>query len=115
MSVFFSSRRPHTRCALVAGVQTCALPILLGDNSREAAMASLSAARQGHYADFYTGLFDNGRPDRANIIAAVREAGMNEVETGRDLKSAALRTELENNLELGRALGLSGKIGRAHV
>src|SRR3546814_8255277 len=26
---FFSSRRRHTRCALVTGVQTCALPILL--------------------------------------------------------------------------------------
>src|SRR3546814_3359037 len=27
--VFFSSRRRHTRCALVTGVQTCALPIYL--------------------------------------------------------------------------------------
>src|SRR3546814_2532292 len=27
MFVFFSSRRRHTRCALVTGVQTCALPI----------------------------------------------------------------------------------------
>src|SRR3546814_6259396 len=27
---FFSSRRRHTRCALVTGVQTCALPICLG-------------------------------------------------------------------------------------
>src|SRR3546814_15781908 len=26
----FSSRRRHTRCALVTGVQTCALPILVG-------------------------------------------------------------------------------------
>src|SRR3546814_5918832 len=26
---FFSSRRRHTRCALVTGVQTCALPISL--------------------------------------------------------------------------------------
>src|SRR3546814_9031748 len=26
-SVFFSSRRRHTSCALVTGVQTCALPI----------------------------------------------------------------------------------------
>src|SRR3546814_14722160 len=26
---FFSSRRRHTRCALVTGVQTCALPIFL--------------------------------------------------------------------------------------
>src|SRR3546814_1892206 len=28
---FFSSRRRHTRCALVTGVQTCALPIPLRD------------------------------------------------------------------------------------
>src|SRR3546814_18437242 len=27
VSFFFSSRRRHTRCALVTGVQTCALPI----------------------------------------------------------------------------------------
>src|SRR3546814_2725362 len=26
---FFSSRRRHTRCALVTGVQTCALPIFM--------------------------------------------------------------------------------------
>src|SRR3546814_10562225 len=30
---FFSSRRRHTRCALVTGVQTCALPILSGNAS----------------------------------------------------------------------------------
>src|SRR3546814_6565064 len=29
MLFFFSSRRRHTRCALVTGVQTCALPIYL--------------------------------------------------------------------------------------
>src|SRR3546814_6617711 len=29
MCVFFSSRRRHTRCALVTGVQTCALPIFV--------------------------------------------------------------------------------------
>src|SRR3546814_3469426 len=29
---FFSSRRRHTRCALVTGVQTCALPIYYLDN-----------------------------------------------------------------------------------
>src|SRR3546814_9167839 len=32
VSFFFSSRRRHTRCALVTGVQTCALPIYLLDN-----------------------------------------------------------------------------------
>src|SRR3546814_4440286 len=30
MQFFFSSRRRHTRCALVTGVQTCALPISPG-------------------------------------------------------------------------------------
>src|SRR3546814_2269366 len=32
MLFFFSSRRRHTRCALVTGVQTCALPIFLEDD-----------------------------------------------------------------------------------
>src|SRR3546814_14110100 len=32
---FFSSRRRHTRCALVTGVQTCALPIFgIGDDAQ---------------------------------------------------------------------------------
>src|SRR3546814_13118205 len=39
---FFSSRRRHTRCALVTGVQTCALPIFTieGDAELEAAVRS---------------------------------------------------------------------------
>src|SRR3546814_1516574 len=32
---FFSSRRRHTRCALVTGVQTCALPILRGGRDND--------------------------------------------------------------------------------
>src|SRR3546814_1850474 len=31
--IFFSSRRRHTRCALVTGVQTCALPISSPDRT----------------------------------------------------------------------------------
>src|SRR3546814_2963566 len=31
---FFASRRRHTRCALVTGVQTCALPISVEANER---------------------------------------------------------------------------------
>src|SRR3546814_4486260 len=41
---FFSSRRRHTRCALVTGVQTCALPICrvlgLGDEAIERGLAT---------------------------------------------------------------------------
>src|SRR3546814_5212352 len=44
---FFSSRRRHTRCALVTGVQTCALPIcytlLMGTVSTHAINQSVYA------------------------------------------------------------------------
>src|SRR3546814_19526734 len=50
---FFSSRRRHTRCALVTGVQTCALPIssalallvsgVAGEGARRRELAQLMA------------------------------------------------------------------------
>src|SRR6188472_4070029 len=43
---FFSSRRRHTRCETVTGVQTCALPISLrsASGSRSAGLVALSVA-----------------------------------------------------------------------
>src|SRR3546814_7114450 len=41
---FFSSRRRHTRCALVTGVQTCALPICV---LQRYVLGSYSARRLG--------------------------------------------------------------------
>src|SRR3546814_15375854 len=41
---FFSSRRRHTRCALVTGVQTCALPIFAAARG-EAEAARVDAAQ----------------------------------------------------------------------
>src|SRR3546814_15958101 len=37
---FFASRRRHTRCALVTGVQTCALPIFLSGERKIASDGS---------------------------------------------------------------------------
>src|SRR3546814_9821944 len=47
---FFSSRRRHTRCALVTGVQTCALPIFPQDiQARQAELLHLQGhLRKGH-------------------------------------------------------------------
>src|SRR3546814_17981483 len=42
---FFSSRRRHTRCALVTGVQTCALPISLNQLRPERDQAQTQAKR----------------------------------------------------------------------
>src|SRR3546814_5687592 len=49
---FFSSRRRHTRCALVTGVQTCALPICRGD-------VDWGGCDQG-YDDGYRDGYDDG-------------------------------------------------------
>src|SRR3546814_5722267 len=46
---FFSSRRRHTRCALVTGVQTCALPIFLATNYSKRTIESQNAQSGGHW------------------------------------------------------------------
>src|SRR3546814_3956260 len=51
---FFSSRRRHTRCALVTGVQTCALPI---------------SPHAGESARMYPGLHDEARWSLPEILA----------------------------------------------
>src|SRR3546814_5531550 len=49
---FLSSRRRHTRCALVTGVQTCALPIYVADLLADAGDATYDIlAEKGHLDD----------------------------------------------------------------
>src|SRR3546814_1464779 len=51
---FFASRRRHTRCALVTGVQTCALPILsfgVSSNSNLNSCASSGQAYESNDSD----------------------------------------------------------------
>src|SRR3546814_7366355 len=43
LCLFFSSRRRHTRCALVTGVQTCALPISYIDDIIAGVIACLDS------------------------------------------------------------------------
>src|SRR3546814_2438539 len=46
---FFSSRRRHTRCALVTGVQTCALPIWTFRHDREALVQAVTERGAGYW------------------------------------------------------------------
>lgn len=82
---------------------------VLGPDSERFALVSLSAARQGRYAQFYQQVFSGqGALNEERLIQAVRKAGLNEAEVARDLQSKELIAEVEQNLALGRALGLTG-------
>ena len=72
-------------------------------------MAALSAAQQNRYARFHDAMFEgSGRITRERTVATVRQAGLDESRTARDLTAPALKAELKKNLDLGRALGLTG-------
>jgi protein-disulfide isomerase len=82
---------------------------VLSPASDEAAMASLSAAQQGRYQQFHNAMFETpGKVAHERTIAMVRTAGLNELRTATDLVAPALKAEIKKNLELGRALGLTG-------
>src|SRR3546814_11630627 len=77
---FFSSRRRHTRCALVTGVQTCALPIFRlifltarvgqGIELRGLSRDLRQLGRSGQHAEQHR----SDRPDRRAGVALLRMA-----------------------------------------
>src|SRR3546814_7595728 len=70
---FFSSRRRHTRCALVTGVQTCALPISGADSLVAGGAVSVSVwanAAKDSAARTRLAAIGNGR-----VISGIRNLG----------------------------------------
>src|SRR3546814_4098246 len=71
---FFSSRRRHTRCALVTGVQTCALPIWLRLathlHGHDAVGADRDALRAGRDLDTRLQRITAGRDDLALAVTS---------------------------------------------
>src|SRR3546814_10516298 len=62
---FFSSRRRHTRCALVTGVQTCALPITRRYDHRGISVAIIASSTPSNLLPS-TGTFTTPKP--ANLF-----------------------------------------------
>src|SRR3546814_9478051 len=96
--LFFSSRRRHTRCALVTGVQTCALPIY--DLRTNEALAE---------ADHYIGVLVRGLHDLdqpADLIV-VADHGMAAVSSERvitlDTVAGPALYRIVDTGQLGRA------------
>lgn len=78
------------------------LPVL-GPESQQAALASLAAAEQGRFRQFYDALFAAGRPSADAIAEAQARAGVRPAEP-----SAAHRQELARNLELANLIRATG-------
>src|SRR3546814_2101478 len=74
--VFFSRRRRHTRCALVTGVQTCALPI--------SAFTARSLADQDYQSGTIGGqLLERTLLCRFNISEMIARQDWSKIEAGR--------------------------------
>src|SRR3546814_18252352 len=104
---FFSSRRRHTRCALVTGVQTCALPISFAGASPFYIKAVISTAN----LTIQFGpkpLFENvsvkfGEGNRYGLIGANGSGKSTFMKIiGGDLESSAGNVSLEPGVRLGK-------------
>jgi len=77
---------------------------ILGPGSESAARVALAAAGQGRYLDFHRRMFTEGPPDDASIARVGKEAGV----TASTDANGAIQREIETNLSLARALGMTG-------
>src|SRR3546814_10118547 len=107
---FFSSRRRHTRCALVAGVQTCALPVCL-DKRRSGNVVGV--APQVEIAKY--------EQDKADARIAIEERAEMVTEyipvnygSAEDI-AKLLTEESKSSMGSGGGGGGSSEIGRAPV
>src|SRR3546814_1431659 len=86
MSIFFfSSRRQHTMCALVTGVQTCALPIF-------------------HFALMEGG----GGLSQMEILAVADSVGLDSERLQREMQDPQITALLRSNHALAEQIGITG-------
>src|SRR3546814_2388540 len=86
--LFCSSRRRHTRCALVTGVQTCALPILVN-----------AAAFHYDYTDLQTTVFLTVNGILSSVLQNAPQAKIDGIEF-----SAGYRPDRHLDISLGLSL-----------
>src|SRR3546814_3501405 len=95
---FFSSRRRHTRCALVTGVQTCALPICYADRAGvEVADPHHDAARHDQRGGGEAELLGSEQRRDDDVTAGLH------LSVGLDDDAVAQAVEQQRLLRLGQA------------
>ncbi len=83
------------------------LPIL-GPQSLDAALASLAVAEQGNYGAFHKALYKAGKLTPQVIREAMQQAGVDMNRAKAAQSSPAVKEEIAANIELQRALQLTG-------
>src|SRR3546814_4610964 len=117
---FFSSRRRHTRCALVTGVQTCALPISAIQYGANIIVVVVNNGMYGtirmHQEREYPARISGTtlvNPDFAALARAYGGHGET-VEKTEDFAEAFRRAQASNKPAIIE-IKLDPEIGRAHV
>ena len=83
------------------------LPIL-GDESGEAARASLAAAQQGKFLAFHRAMYAGDMPSKESIAKAQAASALDPKAVTAGQHAPAVQSEIDRNLELARTLNLSG-------
>jgi protein-disulfide isomerase len=85
---------------------------ILGPNSVAVAKLALAAHRQGKYAAFHKALMQaRGTADEASALRVAGEIGLDVERLKAEMQDAAIQTEIDRNLELARALRITGTPG----
>src|SRR3546814_10729787 len=109
----FSSRRRHTRCALVTGVQTCALPISHLDEVLEQPLLAQDGGDGGVAGQ---GAGGEARHPRRAEQQVLGNAGVVVVAVGLEVHDEVLMTAVVQAIhQRGTGAQNAFEIGRAHV
>lgn len=82
---------------------------VLGPDSRLAAQAALAAHLQGKYDSFSYQLFTtNQNLTEDTILSLAKKIGLNTTKLQKDMYSSYIKTQIQQNLALGRQLGVTG-------
>src|SRR3546814_8525658 len=110
MCVFCSSRRRHTRCALVTGVQTCALPIVF----RAAVLCDDAALTDADVPQIAA--LGSRRPPTAPTATMASNGGVTLYHADGNLRALEDIEADVIRLAIGHYRGrMTEEIGRAHV